>query len=145
MTLRHGTPHSGHAAQVVGLDPGLAIVHTDVKYRDSLALDLLEPIRPLAESHVLRLLQHRYFRWADVHETRQGVCRLLAPLTHELAEAIPTYAAAVAPIAERVAHAIVKSSPGKIILTTPLSRANVKASQSLGARGSNRRPTACPR
>ncbi len=129
------------ALQIVGLDPGMGIVHTDVKARDSLALDLLEPLRPLAERHVLQLLQSRHFRWSDLHETRQGACRLLAPLTHDLAEAIHSYAEAVAPLAEQVAHAIAATSPGKITLTTPLTRANVAAAQTRGRRGQNKRAT----
>ena len=114
-------------------------MHTDQKNRDSLALDLLEPIRPLVERQVLQLLDRRHFTTADVHETRTGACRLLPPLTHELAEALPGYAAAVAPFAEAVVHALAGSSPGVITLTTPLSRANTAAAQARGARSGNRR------
>jgi hypothetical protein len=42
------------------------------------------------------------------------------------------YAQAVAPIAEQVAHALASSSPGKIALTTPLSRSNLSAVQKRG-------------
>jgi CRISPR-associated endonuclease Cas1 len=128
------------AARAVGLDPGLGIVHTDTKSRDSLALDLLEPLRPLVERQVLQLLEHRHFTTEDVFETRQGVCRLLPPITHELAEGLSSYATVVAPLAEQVAHAIAKTSPGKITLTTPLTRANVVAAQQRGKRSANRRP-----
>ena len=128
------------AAITVGLDPGLGIIHADIKARDSLALDLLEPLRPAVERHVLQLLQRRHFTANDVHETRQGACRLLPPLTHELAEAVPSYAASVAPLAEQVAHAIARSSPGKISLTTPLSRTNITNAQTRGRRSANRRP-----
>jgi CRISPR-associated endonuclease Cas1 len=41
------------AILAVGLDPGLGIVHTDIRNRDSLALDLLEPLRPVVERHML--------------------------------------------------------------------------------------------
>jgi CRISPR-associated endonuclease Cas1 len=127
------------AALAVGLDPGLGIVHTDKKARDSLALDLLEALRPVAERHVLELLQQRYFHASDFHETRHGVCRLLPPLTHDLAQATPTYAAAVAPLAEQLAHALAMTSPGKISLTTPLTRANITNAQIRGKRRGNRR------
>ena len=119
----------------------MGILHTDQKNRDSLALDLLEPLRPIADAAVLGLLQRRYFSFRDVHETRTGVCRLLAPLTHDIAAVIPDIAAAVAPIAEQIAHTIARSSPGRIRLTTPLSRANTTGGQSRGARSVNRRPT----
>jgi CRISPR-associated endonuclease Cas1 len=107
------------ALQALGLDPGLGIVHTDKKNRDSLALDLLEPLRPVAEDHVLQLLTARHFTTDDFHETPQGSCRLLPPLTHLVAEALPQFAVAVAPMAEGIAHALARSSPGPVRLRTP--------------------------
>lgn len=118
----------------LGLDPGLGIVHTDKKNRDSLALDLLEPLRPIADDHVLTLVDRRHFTTGDFHETRVGACKLLPPLTHDLADAIPSYAATAARLAEQVTHALARSVPGKIILTTPLSRANTANSQTRGTR-----------
>ncbi len=132
------------AALALGLDPGLGIVHTDKRDRDSLALDLLEPLRPIAEHHVALLLQTRYFRANDFHETRQGACRLLAPLTHELAQWLPTYAQNVAAHAETVAHTVATSSPGHIALRTPLSRDNTKRQQSIGNRSANRKSATDP-
>ncbi len=58
----------------------------------------------MVENAVLQLLDHRFFRSGDFHETGQGACRLLPPLTHEIAEHLPDYARAIAPIAEHVAH-----------------------------------------
>ncbi len=132
------------AALAVGLDPGLGIVHTDQRNRDSLALDLLEPLRPLVERHVLQLLAARHFRAGDFHETRQGVCRLVPPLTHDLAEQLPAYARAVAPLAETVTHLLADSSPGKIELRTPLSRAKTTGAQLRGKRSADRRPPSTP-
>lgn len=117
------------ALQALGLDPGLGVVHTDRKNRDSLALDLLEPLRPVAEQHVLQLLTARYFTTDDFHETPQGSCRLLPPLTHLVAEVLPDFAVAVAPLAEGIAHALAHSSPGPVRLRTPLSRSNYTAAQ----------------
>ena len=43
----------GHLATVtVGLDPGLGVLHADVKGRASFVLDLIEAARPMAERHV---------------------------------------------------------------------------------------------
>ncbi len=128
------------ALQALGLDPGLGIVHTDKKNRDSLALDLLEPLRPVAEQHVLQLLTARYFTTDDFHETPQGSCRLLPPLTHLVAQALPDFAVAVAPLAEGIAHALAHSSPGPVRLRTPLSRSNYTAAQTPGSRSTTRRP-----
>ena len=128
------------AALTVGLDPGMGIVHTDKRYRDSLALDLLEAIRPAVERNILTLLATRHFVARDFHETREGSCRLVPPLTHLLVDAMPSYATTIGPIAESVAHALARTSPGKITLRTPLTRANTIRAQTRGARSANRKP-----
>jgi CRISPR-associated endonuclease Cas1 len=74
------------ACHAVGLDPGIGLLHADQKARDSLALDLMEPIRPEAERHLLDLLSTCTFRARDFNETRTGNCRLQPPLMHRLAE-----------------------------------------------------------
>jgi CRISPR associated protein Cas1 len=131
------------AALTVGLDPGLGILHTDQKHRDSLALDLLEALRPVVERHVLTLTSTRTFRASDFEETRDGRCRLRRPLTHDVAEQLlPALARAVAGPAETVAHLLATSSPGKIHLSTPLSRANTTKAQLRGQRTANRREAA---
>jgi CRISPR-associated endonuclease Cas1 len=43
------------ACQAVGLDPGLGLVHSDTRARPSLALDIMEPVRPEADELVLDL------------------------------------------------------------------------------------------
>ncbi len=45
------------AAHIVGFDPSLGIMHADVRYRGSLATDLMEPVRPIADRLVLELLE----------------------------------------------------------------------------------------
>ncbi len=109
------------ACQVVGLDPGLGLAgHTDTKGRQSLALDLMEPVRPQVEAFVLDLLEQRTFRKVEFTETPDGHCRLKTPLTHELAETMPLWAKAVAPIAETVAHTLGRAMDGKYEPATPL-------------------------
>ena len=92
------------AARLVGLDPGLGVLHADQLNRDSLAADLMEPVRPLVDRYVLRLLTSRSFAATDFHETRQGVCRITPPLAHELALTSPDWARAVGRVAEDVAR-----------------------------------------
>ena len=129
------------AALAVRLEPTLGILHTDQKARDSFALDLLEPARPVVERYVLRLLAGRTFRAGDFTETRDGRCRLLPPLTHHLTEQLqPVLARALAGPAECVAHALAGTSPSVIELRTPLSRANTTGAQTRGRRSSHRRP-----
>jgi CRISPR-associated endonuclease Cas1 len=92
------------ALSAMGLDPGLGVLHTDQKARASMALDLMEAIRPEVDAWVLRFLRTSTFRSDDFHETRQGNCRLLAPLTHILAETLPVWRHLAAPLAEEVAR-----------------------------------------
>ena len=40
------------AASALGLDPGLGVMHVDTNARDSLACDLMEPIRPQVDAFV---------------------------------------------------------------------------------------------
>jgi CRISPR-associated endonuclease Cas1 len=91
------------ACLAVGLDPGLGVLHGDLKARDSLALDVVEPVRPVVDRFALRVITDRAFRAADFVETRQGVCRVLEPLSHELAATMLDWRVLVGSIAERVA------------------------------------------
>jgi hypothetical protein len=72
------------------------------------------------DAFVLDLLERRTFRRGDFAETDDGQCRILAPLTHELAEMMPTWAEALAPVAERVAHTLGRAMAGKYVPVTPL-------------------------
>jgi CRISPR-associated endonuclease Cas1 len=74
------------AVQAVGLDPTLGFNHTDEAGRNSLVLDLLEGMRPNVEHAVLQLLADRPFSKRDFAELPTGEVRLLAPVSHELAE-----------------------------------------------------------
>jgi CRISPR-associated endonuclease Cas1 len=134
------------AAQAVGLDPGLGIVHLDTKGRQSMALDLMEPVRPAVDAFVLDLLQRRTFRKAEFTETPDGHCRLKASLTHDLAEMMPEWARTVAPVAERVAHALGRAMAGKYVAATPLTTSRHRQAQALSrsrvARGSGTRRAA---
>ena len=67
------------ACLTVGLDPTLGVIHADYGSRDSLALDLMEPVRPHVDRYILDLLRSTTFRYADLFETRRGGCRLLPP------------------------------------------------------------------
>jgi CRISPR-associated protein Cas1 len=97
------------AAVAVGLDPGLGFMHADTRSRDSLACDLMEPIRPQVDAYVLNWLRREPLRRDWLFERRDGNCRLMAPFACRLSETSATWARAVAPIAEWVAKAL--SSP----------------------------------
>ncbi len=117
------------ACHVVGLDPGLGLIHKDAHGRASLALDIMEPVRPSVEEFVLDLLASRTFRKSDFAELPDGHCRIMAPLAHELAETMPRWRQLVAPIAERVAHALGQAMAGKYVAHTPLTGRRLRDAQ----------------
>lgn len=111
------------ALVTLGLDPGLGIWHVDTKARDSLALDLLEIVRPDIDRWLLQLLARRTFRAAEFHETRTGQCRLMPPLTQELVETMPLWSREIAPVAERLTH-LLADGTGRSHRLTPLTQGN---------------------
>ena len=89
-----------------GLDAGIGFVHVDTRNRDSLALDLLEIIRPSIESWLLNWITGEPLRRSDFFETGSGNCRLMSRLCSELSESAPTWCRLVAPWAEYVVRAL---------------------------------------
>jgi CRISPR-associated endonuclease Cas1 len=99
---------------VLGLDPGLGIgLHTDTANRDSLALDVLEPIRPEIETWVLNWISNEPFRRSDFFETGNGNCRLMSGLCKKLSDTCSVWRKLVAPWAEYVAQALWTASKRK--------------------------------
>jgi CRISPR-associated endonuclease Cas1 len=126
------------ACLTLGLDPGLGIVHNDKKGRDSLALDLIEPVRPAVDAYVLELASDHLFRADDFTEQDDGHCRILPPLTHHLAATLALWRQAVAPWAEAAAFALAEASPYVIRKATPLT-STVRRERSTNAAESRRR------
>lgn len=93
------------AALAVGCDPALGIIHTDARGRDSLACDLMEPVRPHVDAAVLSLLDGQTFVRNDFFEARDGNCRLMPEIARPLATTALQWAKRVAPVAERVGGA----------------------------------------
>jgi CRISPR-associated endonuclease Cas1 len=93
------------AAAVLGLDVGLGILHVDTTARDSLACDLMEPVRPHVDSYLLEWITRQPLRRDWFVEQRDGNCRLLGPFAAHLCQTAPTWGRAVAPYAEWVARA----------------------------------------
>jgi hypothetical protein len=94
------------AAVAMGLDPGLGVYHADMNARDSLACDLMEPIRPRVDAFVLDWLMRQPFRREWFFEQRNGNCRLMGSFAQRLSQTAPTWAQALAPIAEGVVKAL---------------------------------------
>src|SRR2546427_2883164 len=88
------------AAAALGLDPGLGVLHVDTPARDSLACDLMEPIRPQVDAYLLDWITREPIRRQWFFEKRDGNCRLMGPFAVQLAETAPAWGRAVAPVAE---------------------------------------------
>ena len=63
------------AVQIKGLDPSLGFLHSPQPGRESLILDILEPIRPKVDLFVLRLLDES-LTWRDFTVNEQDGCLL---------------------------------------------------------------------
>jgi CRISPR-associated endonuclease Cas1 len=95
------------ALAALGLDPGLGVgLHTDTANRDSLALDVLEPVRPQVESWLLDWITTEPLRRVDFFETGTGNCRLMSPICTKVSETASTWRKLVAPWAEYVARTL---------------------------------------
>jgi hypothetical protein len=113
------------ACLAIGLDPGLGIFHTDQQSRDSMALDLMEALRPHADAMVLKDLIHGKLRRRDFSETPDGTVR-------------------VAPVVEHVARTLAHRSGRRGRLPTPLTHDNNSTAQDDSRKGVRREPTTPP-
>lgn len=99
------------AVAALGLDPGLGVLHVDTPTRDSLACDVMEPIRPQVDAYVLRWITHEMLKREWFFEERNGNARLMSAFASRLAETLPTWRRAIAPIAEMVSHTLWLAKP----------------------------------
>lgn len=106
------------ALRTVGLDPGLGILHLDAPNRASLALDVLEPVRPTAVLLLLEFLRRRPLRLQDTVQRRDGEVRCRPAFLRELWETAPHWRRAIAPYAETVVEQI--GIEAGVTVTSPL-------------------------
>jgi CRISPR-associated endonuclease Cas1 len=90
----------------LGLDPGLGLLHIDSANRDSLACDLMEPIRASVDAFVLDWIAKSPLRREWFFEQRDGTCRLMPALASRLAETARMWRAEAAPLAEWFAEVV---------------------------------------
>jgi CRISPR-associated endonuclease Cas1 len=91
------------AAAAVGLDPALGVLHADTQYRDNLACDLMEPVRPQVDAYLLDWITKGLMRREWFVEQRNGNCRLMGSFAVRLSETATTWGHAIGPIVEQVA------------------------------------------
>ena len=109
---------SMYACHAIGLHPGLGISHSELFAKPGMALDLMEPLRPIADRAVLSFLDYgngiplgnngmpAYLPKECAYETDDGICRLYPPMTHALAAKVSM---AVAPHAAKWAQMIAQN------------------------------------
>ncbi|MHB8486038.1 MAG: CRISPR-associated endonuclease Cas1 [Candidatus Acidiferrales bacterium] len=110
------------AAAALGLDPGLGVLHFDSRTRDSLACDLMEPIRPRVDAYVLDWITQEPLRREWFFEQRDGNCRLMGSFAVRLSKTAQTWGRAVAPVAEWVCRTFSSSIPKRIKPVFPATR-----------------------
>jgi CRISPR-associated endonuclease Cas1 len=94
------------ALATLGLDPGIGFLHNDLRTRDSLAADVMEPIRPKVDAFLLDWLRHTPIRREWFFEQRDGNCRLMSALAITLSETANIWARALAPFAEGITRSL---------------------------------------
>lgn len=112
------------AALTIGLDPGMGLLHSDQRSRDSFVFDVIEPLRPMIDEYLLDLLQRRVFKRTDFHETRQGVIRVMPALATVFAEFGPEMAKLVRPVVEQVALRLAETDAKPFVIPTLLTQSN---------------------
>src|SRR6267378_1422507 len=79
------------AISQLGLDPGIGVLHSDTRTRDSLACDLMEPVRPQVDAFVLDWLRRTLLQRKWFFEERNGNCRLTGEFAAQLSETSRTW------------------------------------------------------
>lgn len=94
------------AASAVGLDPGIGFLHVDTDARDSLACDLMEPVRPQVDAFLLNWIMKETLKREWFFERGDGLCRLTAAFAERLSESAPAWRQTVAPVTEWVCRVL---------------------------------------
>jgi CRISPR-associated endonuclease Cas1 len=110
------------ALAALGLDPGTGVLHADLTARDSLACDVMEPVRPQVDRYLLEWIQSNPLRREWFFEERNGNCRLMGSFAARLTETASTWARAVAPHAEWIAQTLWSSMSRPAWDTSPATR-----------------------
>jgi CRISPR-associated protein Cas1 len=110
------------AAAALGLDPGLGVLHVDTPARDSLACDLMEPVRSQVDAYLLDWITRQPLRREWFFEQRDGNCRLAGSFAVRLSETAPVWSRAVAPIAEWVAQQLWSTTRKRAVTDLPPTR-----------------------
>jgi CRISPR-associated protein Cas1 len=106
----------------LGLDPGLGVLHSDTRTRDSLACDLMEPIRPQVDAFLLDWLRDGSLQRKWFFEERDGNCRLTGEFAAQLSETSKLWKKALGPFAEWMLRALWSSNSSTSRIEVPATR-----------------------
>jgi CRISPR-associated endonuclease Cas1 len=81
-----------------GYDPTIGVLHASAPDRPAYILDLMEPMRPIVDRAVLRMVHERTFESADFMLRDDGVCRLNPQLAKSLVYATIALRAGALPL-----------------------------------------------
>jgi CRISPR-associated endonuclease Cas1 len=110
------------AISELGLDPGLGVLHSDTRTRDSLACDLMEPIRPQVDAFLLDWLRSGSLQRKWFFEERDGNCRLTGEFATQLSETSNLWKQALGPLAEWMLRALWSGSSSTSRIEVPATR-----------------------
>jgi CRISPR-associated endonuclease Cas1 len=110
------------AISELGLDPGLGVLHSDTRTRDSLACDLMEPIRPQVDAFLLDWLRSGSLQRKCFFEERDGNCRLTGEFAAQLSETSKLWKQALGPFAEWMLHTLWSGSSSTSKIEAPATR-----------------------
>jgi CRISPR-associated protein Cas1 len=110
------------ALAALGLDPGIGVLHNDLRSRDSLAADVMEPVRPKVDALLLNLLTSEQLRREWFFEQRSGNCRLMASFASTLSETALMWRTAIGGYAEWIAKSFWDSRLRPIRSDAPATR-----------------------
>jgi CRISPR-associated endonuclease Cas1 len=97
------------ACVLVGLDPQLGVLHSDLPNRASLALDLMEPLRPLVDRWLLDFVAGQGFDQKAFIEYADGRVAISSALKKELSGTALLWKREALPLIEKVAQMFLDS------------------------------------
>src|SRR5260221_3390756 len=110
------------AISALGLDPGMGVLHSDTRTRDSLACDLMEPVRPQVDDFLLDRLRCGPLQRKWFFEKRNGNCRLTGEFAAQLSETSKHWKQALGPFAEWMLRTLWSGSSRTSKIEAPATR-----------------------
>lgn len=113
------------ACHAMGLDPSVGLVHHERQETYAMALDVLEPVRPIVDRMIFDLIRDREFTAKHFTETIKGQCLVMPPLDKEIiTRTQDVVRAPLGTVVERVAHILADESRHKVEKPTRLTKEN---------------------